>query len=225
MLLPLTLLPLHRLLQDIPVRRVCFGEGVAPILHAQHHKRLRAIVAHRTLALGSHPHHRTFGHGNDLPVHLELAPAAKEEIQLLVHLVRVQEACLRARLEHLEGEVAACGVEHRAAEHLARNLHVRTQLQYILVQFTQFAYADGAEVAAIGHCCYLFHTSVVWLNWLIILFICRPACTLSRISATFAAAVSLGLTMQSYYPFYSETRSYAKVTKLPGSYFCRETVY
>ena len=127
-----------------------FGEGIAAILHAQHHERFRAIVAHRTLAGGRYPHHGPFGHGEALSVHLELAPAAEEEVQFLMLLVGVQEARLRAGLEDLEGEFAARGMERRAAKYLAGNFHVRTQFQYIIAQLTQLAYADGAEVASVS---------------------------------------------------------------------------
>ncbi len=61
-------------------------------------------------------------------------------------LVGMEEPRFRARLEHLEGELAAGSLKCRASEHLSRNLHFGRKLYHIVTQFTQFANAYCAEV-------------------------------------------------------------------------------
>ena len=48
------------------VRRKCR----AAILHAEHHERFCAVVAHTASAVGCHAHHTAFYVGNDLSVNL-----------------------------------------------------------------------------------------------------------------------------------------------------------
>lgn len=71
----------------------------------------------------------------DLPVHLEFARPAEEEVEFLVISVDMQETAFRSGHERLEREFAAGGLYGCAAEHLSGNFHSGTEFHNIVVQF------------------------------------------------------------------------------------------
>lgn len=66
-------LPHHLFAEQNGVGGIVGGESVAAVLHAEHDKRLRAVVAHRPFAAGRHTHHAPFAYGKHVAVDLELA--------------------------------------------------------------------------------------------------------------------------------------------------------
>ena len=120
-----SLLPLHLLVEDYAIGGILCRERGATILHAEHQQWLGAVVADGTLAIRGHSHHASLGYREHLAINLELALAAEEEIQLLMVLVGVDEAGLRARSERLEGELATCRAYQCATKHLSGDFHLR----------------------------------------------------------------------------------------------------
>ena len=73
-------LPLDRLAEDVAVGGVIGGEGVAAILHAEHHKGSCAVVAHAAASVGSHANYGAFLNGEDLAVNLKFARPGEKEV-------------------------------------------------------------------------------------------------------------------------------------------------
>ena len=95
-------LPLHLFVENHAVGCVFGCKGFALILHAEHHEWFCTVVANRALAGWCYSHHASLLNREYLAIHLELALAAEEEIQFLVVLVSMEEACLCARSKALE---------------------------------------------------------------------------------------------------------------------------
>ena len=127
--------PLDRFLQYDAVGGIFGGESAAFVLHAEHDERPGAVVAYRALSCRGNPHDTPFGYGEDLPVHLEFARPAEEEVEFLVISVDMQETAFRSGHERLEREFAAGGLYGCAAEHLSGNFHSGTEFHNIVVQF------------------------------------------------------------------------------------------
>lgn len=98
----LMFLPLYRFIENVSVGGILGGECVAAILHAKHHKGLGAVVAHAAAAVGGHAHYGSFLNREDIAVNLELALASEKEVEFLMILVGVQEACFLTWSEYLE---------------------------------------------------------------------------------------------------------------------------
>jgi len=157
--------PLHRFVQNLAVSGIIGAEGVGPVLHAEHRQRCRAVVAHRTPARGSHPHHAALGYREDLAVDLELARAGKEEVEFFMRFVRVKEPGFGARPEELKRKFAARRTGGRASEHLARNLDFGGEFQKIVAQFAEFARIDRIEICTRRNHPNLFH-GIVFCSYL-----------------------------------------------------------
>ena len=97
-----TRLPLDRLGEDGAIGRRDAARRGGLVLDAKHCKRRRTRVADGTLACGSDAHDRALFHGDVRSVDLILALSRKEEIQLLMFLVRVVETALCSGREHLK---------------------------------------------------------------------------------------------------------------------------
>ena len=95
-------LPLNFFVQDISISSILSSKGCTTILYAEHQQRLGTIVANRALAGWSHSYHAALLNREYFAIHLELALATQEEIQFLVVLVSMEEACLCARSKALE---------------------------------------------------------------------------------------------------------------------------
>lgn len=155
-------LPLYGVGEEGAVGGVGRGEGVAAVLHAEHHEGFGAIVAHAALALRRYADHSAFTDGKDITVDLELAFASEEKVEFFVVLMGVQEACLLARGEDLEREFAACGAYGLSAEHFAGDFDVRTELEYIILDVGEGAEVCRAEIRAFFNCLNLFHIVYVF---------------------------------------------------------------
>lgn len=70
--------PLDRFLQYDAVGGIFGGESVATILHAEHDKRLCAVVADAAATVGSNANYRAFLNGKNIAVNLKLAFAGEE---------------------------------------------------------------------------------------------------------------------------------------------------
>ena len=101
--------PLNRFLQYDAVGGIFGGESAAFVLHAEHDERPGAVVAYRALSCRGNPHDTPFGYGEDLPVHLEFARPAEEEVEIHEMSVDMQETEFRSRHELYEREFYACG--------------------------------------------------------------------------------------------------------------------
>ena len=95
-------LPLHFIIQNHAVGCIFGSKGCALILHAEHHEWFYTVVANGALAGWCYSYHASLLDREYLAIHLELALAAEEEIQFLVVLVSMEEACLCARSKALE---------------------------------------------------------------------------------------------------------------------------
>ena len=129
------LLPLHRLIKNIAVQRILARKCIPAILHAEHHERLRTIIAHGTLSGRRYADNTAFRYGKNFAVHLEFSPAAEEKVEFLMILVRMQESRFRARLKKLEGKIPPACMQGSFSEYFARNSHFRRKFQNIIAQF------------------------------------------------------------------------------------------
>ncbi len=150
-------LPFHRFLQQVAIGGILGREGSGPILDAEHHERFRAVVSHRATPGRRDPHDRTLADGKDLAVDLKFTASAQKEIEFFVRLVSVEKSGLRPGCERLERKFAAGRSDDSSAEHLAGNLH-GTQVERVIAQFVQFAYAGSAEIRAGNRFFHLFHS-------------------------------------------------------------------
>lgn len=89
---PIRRLPLDRFRENVPVGGIVSCEGVAAILDTEHHQRLAAVVSHGASALGSDTDDASFTDGENAPVDLEFAFSRKEEVELFMGLVGVEES-------------------------------------------------------------------------------------------------------------------------------------
>lgn len=117
-------LPLYRLDKGIAVGGIFGSECVAAVLNAEHHERFRAIVAHRATAFGSDAYNAAFTNREHFAVYLKFTFAGEEEVEFLVILVGMKEACLLPGSEYLKGEFAPGGAECLTTEYLAGDFHV-----------------------------------------------------------------------------------------------------
>ena len=150
-------LPLHLFIQDDTIGSILCCKGGATILHAEHDQWFCAIIADGTLAIWCDSYHTSFGNGEHLAVHLKLALATEEEIQLLMGLVGVKETCLGTWGERLEGEFTTSCTNQCASEYLAWYLDLWSKFQYILVQVAQLTEIHGCYILSLDNHLCLFH--------------------------------------------------------------------
>ena len=120
--------------EDFAVGGVARVVGGGFVLDAELRHRAVARVAQRTPAGRRNPYDAPLAYGEDLPVHLEFARPAGEEVEFLVISVDMQETAFRSGHERLEREFAAGGLYGCAAEHLSGNFHSGTEFHNIVVQ-------------------------------------------------------------------------------------------
>ena len=81
--------PLDGFIENVSIGSILGCECIAAILHAEHHKRLRAVVAHTAATVGSHTDNTAFFDRKYIAVDLKLSFAFEEEIEFLVIFVGV----------------------------------------------------------------------------------------------------------------------------------------
>jgi hypothetical protein len=84
-------LPRHPARNHLAVADVALVQGTDARLNDQKHERIVAGIAPRAFAQWRHAHRTALGNRNSLVIHLHLAPAAEEEIQLLIDMMAVIE--------------------------------------------------------------------------------------------------------------------------------------
>ena len=95
-------LPFYGFVEDVSVGGVFGGEGVAAILHAEHHQGFGAVVAHAAASVGSHTDNGAFLDRKYVAVNLEFSFACEEEVEFFMILVGVEEAGFLTGNEYLE---------------------------------------------------------------------------------------------------------------------------
>lgn len=154
---PIRRLPLDRFRENVPVGGIVSCEGVAAILDTEHHQRLAAVVSHGASALGSDTDDASFTDGENAPVDLEFAFSRKEEVELFMGLVGVEESGFPAGPEHLKGEVTAGSTDGLSAENLSGNFNVGPEFENIVFDVGESAEVSCVEISAFFDCLNLFH--------------------------------------------------------------------
>lgn len=156
-------LPHHGLSQNLAIGGILSRERAFFVLDAEHHQRLIACIANRTLGGGSNAHYATLGHGDNLAIDLHLALALEEEVELLVSTVGMQESCLTTYGEALERELGTRSAKRCASKYLTRDLYLGAQRENVLRELGHLAYRDARIASTLGHFFNLFHTISFYL--------------------------------------------------------------
>lgn len=154
---PLRRLPLDRLGENVPVGGIVGRKRVAAILDTEHHQRLAAVVSHGASAFGSDTDNTSFSDGENAPVDLEFAFSRKEEVELFMVLVGVEESGFLAGRKHLKGEVTAGGTDGLSAENLSGDFNVRAEFENIVFDVGKPAEVSSVEISVFFDCLNLFH--------------------------------------------------------------------
>ena len=86
----------------------------------------------------------------------------KDEVKLLMSLMRVQETAVLTRNERLERELAARSTYGLTCEHLTLNGYVRPHGKLVLDNLTHLTYAYCAEILTCLNCLNLLHNSYLF---------------------------------------------------------------
>lgn len=154
---PLRRLPLDRLGENVPVGGIVGRKRVAAILDTEHHQRLAAVVSHGASALGSDTDDASFSDGENAPVDLEFAFSRKEEIELFMVLVGVEESGFLAGRKHLEGEVTPGSADGLSAENLSGDFNIWPEFEDKVFDVGESAEVSCVEISAFFDCLNLFH--------------------------------------------------------------------